>query len=93
MAITVTLTTHLTMLPPFVTRSFAYVHDTVSSKLQDGVVAVLSSGPIPKHVAFVMDGNRRFARRNHKEVAQGHAEGFVALRRVRVTSSVVSRLC
>ncbi|KAK0464443.1 dehydrodolichyl diphosphate synthetase [Desarmillaria tabescens] len=31
---------------------------------------------------FVMDGNRRYARMNHKQIPQGHAEGYVALRRV-----------
>ncbi|KAH6887313.1 dehydrodolichyl diphosphate synthetase [Coprinopsis sp. MPI-PUGE-AT-0042] len=49
---------------------------------QDFILNVLASGPIPRHVAFVMDGNRRYARRNHKKVQQGHSDGFVALRRV-----------
>ncbi|KAF8815806.1 Di-trans-poly-cis-decaprenylcistransferase [Phlegmacium glaucopus] len=29
-----------------------------------------------------MDGNRRYARKNHKEIQQGHSDGFIALRRV-----------
>ncbi|KAH6886721.1 Decaprenyl diphosphate synthase-like protein [Coprinopsis sp. MPI-PUGE-AT-0042] len=49
---------------------------------QDFILNVLASGPIPRHVAFVMDGNRRYARRNHKKVQQGHSDGFLALRRV-----------
>ena len=44
---------------------------------------VISLGPIPQHVGFVMDGNRRYARMNHKAIAQGHSDGYLALRRVR----------
>ena len=53
---------------------------------QDFLLNVLASGPIPRHVAFVMDGNRRYARKNHKKVQQGHSDGFAALRRVRSPS-------
>lgn len=59
------------------------VQEYVSNKAQSALLTVLSAGPIPKHVAFCMDGNRRYARRNHKQVAQGHSDGFLALRRVR----------
>ncbi|EJD53093.1 Di-trans-poly-cis-decaprenylcistransferase [Auricularia subglabra TFB-10046 SS5] len=37
---------------------------------------------MPQHVAFVMDGNRRYSRRKGILVKQGHNEGFTALRRV-----------
>ena len=36
----------------------------------------------PKHVAIIMDGNRRFARKSHIETGQGHAMGFEKLREV-----------
>ncbi|WVQ83107.1 di-trans,poly-cis-decaprenylcistransferase [Cryptococcus sp. DSM 104549] len=42
---------------------------------------LLSLGPIPQHVGFVMDGNRRYARELGKNVSEGHGEGFTALRR------------
>lgn len=58
------------------------VQDFVATKVQDALLAVLSAGPVPQHVAFVMDGNRRYARRQHKVVWEGHADGFEALRRV-----------
>lgn len=34
------------------------------------------------HIAFIMDGNRRFAKKNDKEVAWGHKQGGLALKRV-----------
>jgi hypothetical protein len=47
------------------------------------LLRVLSVGPIPRHVGFVMDGNRRYARGRGMQVAQGHTDGFSSLRRVR----------
>ena len=46
------------------------------------VLLVLSTGPIPNHIAFIMDGNRRYARRKGEPVFRGHDEGSQALRRV-----------
>jgi Putative undecaprenyl diphosphate synthase len=63
--------------------SLGWLQDRISTKAEDILIRVLSSGPIPKHVAFVMDGNRRYARMNHKQPIQGHTDGFLALRRVR----------
>jgi ditrans,polycis-polyprenyl diphosphate synthase len=37
---------------------------------------IVSSGPTPKHVAFIMDGNRRFARERGWDVAAGHRRGY-----------------
>lgn len=36
-------------------------------------------GPIPKHVAFIMDGNRRYARKLNSPVIEGHYLGFEKL--------------
>ena len=54
--------------------------------LRHGYFAVLKAGPIPQHIAFVMDGNRRHARSNGVDVLQGHVDGVVALKKVRVQS-------
>jgi len=46
------------------------------------LIFIVSIGPIPKHVAFVMDGNRRYARGKGQKVREGHTEGFESLKRV-----------
>lgn len=40
------------------------------------VIRVLKAGPIPQHVAFIMDGNRRFAQKENIAKAEGHSKGF-----------------
>lgn len=40
---------------------------------------VISSGPVPQHIAFIMDGNRRFAKKWKLEEGAGHKAGFLAL--------------
>lgn len=40
------------------------------------IIKVLKAGPIPKHVAFIMDGNRRYAKKENIAKADGHAKGF-----------------
>lgn len=38
---------------------------------------VLRAGEVPRHVAIIMDGNRRFARKmQYSRVFQGHVLGF-----------------
>jgi len=44
--------------------------------------AILSAGPMPQHIAFVMDGNRRHARGRGKRVQEGHTQGFYTLHRL-----------
>lgn len=39
-------------------------------------IRILKCGPLPRHVAFIMDGNRRFAKRQNVEKIQGHTQGF-----------------
>jgi ditrans,polycis-polyprenyl diphosphate synthase len=52
-------------------------------QLRELLIGALRQGPIPQHVAFVMDGNRRYARRSRIETVEGHNLGFEALARVR----------
>lgn len=43
---------------------------------------ILKSGVIPKHVAFIMDGNRRYANKANIERSDGHKHGFDTLAKV-----------
>jgi ditrans,polycis-polyprenyl diphosphate synthase len=36
-------------------------------------------GPIPNHLAFIMDGNRRYAKKEKLEEGAGHRAGFSVL--------------
>lgn len=51
-------------------------------RLRELLIGALRQGPIPQHVAFVMDGNRRYARSHHIETVEGHNLGFEALARI-----------
>lgn len=53
------------------------------------LLAVIALGPMPKHVGFVMDGNRRYARSRGQKIARGHKLGSDSLMRV---SGVSGRL-
>ncbi|KZT69891.1 Di-trans-poly-cis-decaprenylcistransferase [Daedalea quercina L-15889] len=70
------------MVLSLVSRSVEWLVQAVAANARNVLLAILAAGPIPRHVAFVMDGNRRYARSHHKRVQEGHAEGFMALRRV-----------
>lgn len=43
---------------------------------------ILSNGPVPNHVAFILDGNRRWARQKNLAVMQGHKFGLKSCHRV-----------
>ena len=50
--------------------------------MREMLIGSVRQGPIPQHVAFVMDGNRRFARSHKIETVEGHNLGFEALAKV-----------
>ncbi|XAR61109.1 Rubber cis-polyprenylcistransferase [Bertholletia excelsa] len=49
------------------------------SFLRKCIFRVLSIGPVPRHIAFIMDGNRRYAKRWNLLEGAGHRVGFLAL--------------
>ncbi|CRK41898.1 hypothetical protein BN1723_018915, partial [Verticillium longisporum] len=52
------------------------------NQLRELLIGALKQGPVPQHVAFEMDGNRRYARGKRMETIEGHHHGFEALARV-----------
>lgn len=55
------------------------------NQIRDLLIGSLKQGPVPKHVAFVMDGNRRYAKNHRLMVTEGHNLGFEALARVGIS--------
>ncbi|KAG7562893.1 hypothetical protein FFLO_01722 [Filobasidium floriforme] len=51
-----------------------------TSRLTRLLLSILSCGPIPRHIAIVMDGNRRYARERGLRVGRGHEAGFESLK-------------
>ena len=39
-------------------------------------IRILKAGPIPNHIAIIMDGNRRCAESYNMDKMHGHARGF-----------------
>jgi hypothetical protein len=48
----------------------------VTGAARQTVIALLRHGEVPQHMAFIMDGNRRFARKHQVAIEQGHRSGF-----------------
>lgn len=55
----------------------SWLCDSNLSWLERFSIRLLQCGPIPKHVAFIMDGNRRYATKNNLTTkTEGHVKGF-----------------
>lgn len=51
-------------------------------QLETMMINTIKRGKVPQHIAFVMDGNRRWARQRRMETIEGHSSGFEALKSV-----------
>lgn len=51
----------------------------VNNFMRKCIFRILVMGPIPNHIAFIMDGNRRFAKKRNMVVGDGHKAGFASL--------------
>lgn len=54
----------------------SWIRDNSLTWIQKLGVRIIGSGTVPKHVAFIMDGNRRYARRHNVQKIEGHTKGF-----------------
>ena len=59
-----------------------WIRETKKSWAQSLALQTIKHGPIPRHVAFIMDGNRRYAKRNNLNREKGHLMGFEKLAEV-----------
>ncbi|EGV64723.1 ditrans,polycis-polyprenyl diphosphate synthase [Yamadazyma tenuis] len=46
---------------------------------KDLVISIMKTGPVPQHVAVIMDGNRTFARKRNLPLKEGHTAGAESL--------------
>ncbi|CAM8908102.1 unnamed protein product [Rhodiola kirilowii] len=53
--------------------------EIVCNFLQRCLFWILSFGPIPSHIAFIMDGNRRYEKTHNLEPGMGHRAGYISL--------------
>lgn len=60
----------------------AKIYDMITTYLQDFCINIVKCGAIPQHVAFIMDGNRRYARKLQAPTKVGHYHGFDILENV-----------
>jgi tritrans,polycis-undecaprenyl-diphosphate synthase [geranylgeranyl-diphosphate specific] len=51
------------------------VGDTLRDLTEKRLLELVKSGPVPRHLAIIMDGNRRFAERQGIGIQDGHALG------------------
>jgi ditrans,polycis-polyprenyl diphosphate synthase len=58
-------------------------HQYISNPLRRLLIRSLGRHPrSPRHIAFIMDGNRRYARLQNRPISQGHQAGFGTLESV-----------
>lgn len=60
----------------------SWVQENKLTWLEAAAVRVLKAGAIPKHLAVIMDGNRRFAKKQKLPCVEGHVHGFDRLSEV-----------
>lgn len=57
----------------------SWIKESSYSWIQRLCLNIIKAGAVPKHVAFIMDGNRRFAKKNKVQKVEGHTKGFEKL--------------
>uniref|UniRef100_A0A5B7C2R5 Alkyl transferase n=1 Tax=Davidia involucrata TaxID=16924 RepID=A0A5B7C2R5_DAVIN len=60
-------------------ESVSTLFGNLGSLMRKLLFVSLSVGPIPNHIALIMDGNRRFAKKRNLKEGTGHKAGFLTL--------------
>ncbi|GMI98706.1 cis-prenyltransferase 1, cis-prenyltransferase 3 [Hibiscus trionum] len=62
-----------------ITGRLIQMYDNIVNFLRKCIFHIVSVGPIPNHIAFIMDGNRRYTKRWNLMQGAGHKVGYSAL--------------
>lgn len=60
-------------------KTVGHLFENISSFVRQCIFSVLNVGPVPCHIAFIMDGNRRYSKKQNLVDGDGHRAGFSAL--------------
>jgi ditrans,polycis-polyprenyl diphosphate synthase len=60
----------------------SWIANEILFKAQRCLLSIVATGLVPRHIAFSLDENRRYARRKHKEVKWRHDVGLDTFRKV-----------
>ena len=63
-------------------RAMSFLPLCLHPPLKSLLLHALKLGPKPAHIAFIMDGNRRYANSTQQPIKVAHQEGFNALKRI-----------
>lgn len=59
-----------------------FVNPASSSKSTEEIMSKIMKAPLPQHIAIIMDGNGRWAKKRGLPRTAGHAAGMIRVREV-----------
>jgi undecaprenyl diphosphate synthase len=65
----------------FKIKVLSFMSTLATPSMLDALKTAIASGKL-RHVAFIMDGNRRWAKQNRMSTAEGHLQGYAALKEI-----------
>ncbi|KAL0490421.1 dehydrodolichyl diphosphate syntase complex subunit DHDDS [Acrasis kona] len=57
----------------------SWIYKKIVTIIHTIILYSLRFGPIPQHIAIIMDGNRRWAEKHHLDKKDGHASGYIKI--------------
>lgn len=60
-------------------KKVGHLFENISSFVRQCIFSILNVGPVPSHIAFIMDGNRRYSKKQNLLDDDRHRAGFSAL--------------